>query len=92
MTKERIKVLVVDDESLARKTLSFSINEHTDWKQVGECDRGDLVEQKVADLKPDVVFLDIKMPGLDGLAVCEKIQEFSPSPLIVFVTAFDSHE
>lgn len=91
MTQERIKVLIVDDESLARKTLSFSINEHTDWKQVGECDRGDLVEQKVADLKPDVVFLDIKMPGLDGLTVCEKLQQFSPSPLIVFVTAFDAH-
>lgn len=91
MSKKKIRVLVVDDESLARKTLGFSIDEYTDWLQVGECDRGDLVEQKVAELNPDVVFLDIKMPGLNGLSACEKLQKFDSPPLIVFVTAFDAH-
>jgi len=91
MAQEKIKVLVVDDESLARKTLSFSINEYTDWAQVGECDRGDKVIQSVSELKPDVVFLDIKMPGIDGLKACEELQCLDNPPLIVFVTAFDAH-
>ncbi len=91
MTDTKIKVLVVDDESLARKTIQFSLQEHTDWEVVGECDRGDKVLSSVENLKPDVLFLDIKMPGLDGLKVCEQVQSLENPPVIVFVTAFDAH-
>ena len=46
---------------------------------------------KVNELKPDVVFLDIKMPGMDGLEVCRQLQEAPKPPVIIFVTAFDAH-
>lgn len=88
---QKITVLIADDESLARKTIRFSIEEYTEWQVVKECDQGGTVLEEVESTKPNVVFLDIRMPGSNGLEVCQKLQELEEPPVIVFVTAFDSH-
>lgn len=86
-----IKALIVDDEPLARKTINYSLKAFEDWEVCGECERGDEVMAQLGLLTPDVVFLDIKMPGLDGLTICSKIQAMGSPPIIIFVTAFDAH-
>ena len=86
-----ITALIVDDEKLARSNIRLSLQEYKNWEIVGECDRGDEVLNQVKALNPDVVFLDIKMPGLDGLKVCQSLQQLNSPPLIVFATAYDIH-
>ncbi|MCJ8268103.1 MAG: response regulator [Psychrosphaera sp.] len=59
-----VNVLIVDDEYLARANLAVALEENCDWQVVGECDRGDGVMQSVEQLKPQVIFLDIRIPSL----------------------------
>jgi two-component system, LytTR family, response regulator len=87
----QITALIVDDEKLARANITLSLAETPGWKVVGECSRGDLVLGAVKQLNPLVVFLDIKMPGLNGLKVCHQLQQLAKPPFIVFVTAYDVH-
>lgn len=86
-----ISALIVDDESLARKTIRYSLKNFKNWHVCGECERGDNVLTKVKELQPDIVFLDIKMPGINGLNVCIKLQSLEKPPLIIFITAYDEH-
>ena len=86
-----VTVLIVDDEYLARANLAVALEENCDWQVVGECARGDGVMQSVEQLKPQVIFLDIRMPGLDGLAVSAQLMSLEDPPVLVFVTAFDQH-
>ena len=85
------KALIVDDEKLARANIKYSLEEFSQWQVVGECHRGDEVLDQVKALQPDVVFLDIKMPGLNGLKACQQLQTLQQPPLIIFVTAYDAH-
>ncbi|MET1256462.1 LytR/AlgR family response regulator transcription factor [Aliikangiella maris] len=89
--KPKLRALIVDDESLARTNIRYSLQEFDHWQVVGEVNRGDQVIQSVQTNTPDVVFLDIKMPGLDGLTVCQQLQSLDSPPFIVFVTAYDVH-
>ena len=87
-------VLLVDDEALARDRLKDLIAEHEGFTVVGECDRGDAAVTMIAALDPDVVFLDIQMPGLDGFDVLDAILDLVPEeqiPAVVFVTAYDDY-
>lgn len=83
--------LIVDDEKLARANISYALQELEHWEVVGECKRGDEVLENVEKYQPDLVFLDIKMPGLSGLLVCQQLQQLTTPPIIVFVTAYDAH-
>jgi two-component system LytT family response regulator len=85
---ERIRTLIVDDEPLARDGIRLHLEEHTDVQVIGECGSGEDAVRAIEADKPDLVFLDIQMPGLDGFAVLEAIEE-SRLPAIVFVTAYD---
>ena len=85
------KVIIVDDESPARANIRYSLEDYPEWEVIAECSRGEQVFQTVEQLKPDVVFLDIKMPGINGLTVGKQLQTLDSPPLIVFVTAFDAH-
>ncbi len=86
-----IKALIVDDEKLARQTIIYSLKAFQQWKVCGECDRGDKVIETIHKTKPDVIFLDIKMPGMNGLDICQQLQQFKKPPLVIFITAFDQH-
>jgi two-component system, LytTR family, response regulator len=83
-----IRTLLVDDEPLAREGMRLHLEEHPDFEIVGESDDGLDAVRAIEELEPDVVFLDIQMPGVDGFGVIEALGD-RPLPCIVFVTAFD---
>ncbi|HTQ99092.1 MAG TPA: LytTR family DNA-binding domain-containing protein [Candidatus Acidoferrum sp.] len=85
-----IKVLIADDEAPARLKLARWLAEHDDLQLVGEADNGLAALQLIAELKPDLVLLDIQMPGHSGLEVAAQL-DADASPLLVFVTAYDEH-
>jgi two-component system LytT family response regulator len=87
---DNLKALVVDDESLARKGLKLRLAEISGIDVIGECVNGREAINKVAELRPDVLFLDIQMPGMSGFDVVSKLQQ-DEMPLIIFVTAFDEY-
>jgi two-component system LytT family response regulator len=92
INKLRISTIIVDDEPLARKGLSLRLAEFNNIDIIGECKNGIEAVALIPQLRPDLVFLDIQMPGLNGFQVINKLQELEqPIPLIVFVTAFDSY-
>jgi two-component system LytT family response regulator len=84
-----LRALVVDDELLARSLLSELLDEIEGVDVVGEAANGFEAVQKVEQLAPDLVFLDIQMPKLSGFEVLELLGEAAPA--VVFVTAYDEH-
>lgn len=83
-----MKALIVDDERLARKELAGLLAAHEQIVVVGEAANADEAEKLVAELKPDLLFLDINMPGRDGFELLEALDH---SPHVIFVTAYDEH-
>ncbi len=84
----RLSVAIVDDEELARGILREFLGRHSDIEVVAECANGFDAVKAVAELKPDLLLLDIQMPKLNGFEVLELIGTETP---VVFVTAFDSY-
>jgi two-component system, LytTR family, response regulator len=84
-----IRSLIVDDEPLVRERLRTLLAEHADVEVVGEVGDGPAALEAVRELTPDVVFLDIQMPGLSGLELAEIWRGEGALPIIIFVTAFD---
>jgi two-component system LytT family response regulator len=85
-----IRVLLVDDEVLIRNALRAKLAGEPDIAVIGECGNADETVQAIASLRPDVVFLDVQMPGQTGFAVLEEIG-VDKMPLVVFVTAYDEY-
>ncbi|MFN0057534.1 MAG: LytR/AlgR family response regulator transcription factor [Planctomycetota bacterium] len=85
-----IKVLVVDDEPLARERIRTLLAGEADFEIVAECSNGLEALEAIKELGVDVVFLDIQMPEMDGFAVLEQL-EVDELPLVVFVTAHDDY-
>jgi two-component system LytT family response regulator len=85
-----MRVLIVDDEAPARDKLRRWLAEHADLELVGEAADGLAAASEIARQSPDVVFLDIQLPGLSGLEVAAQLEP-ATAPLVVFVTAFDEH-
>jgi len=85
-----IRALLVDDEMLARLALRQALESHPDVTVVGECSNAAEALQAVQTLKPDLVFLDIQMPDVDGFRL---LQELKPDalPMVVFATAYAQH-
>jgi DNA-binding NarL/FixJ family response regulator len=73
MTVHRIKVFLADDHNLVRQALAEMINRNSDFEVVGQCGDGLQVVAQVLEAKPEVLVLDIAMPGLNGLDVCKEI-------------------
>lgn len=86
----KIRALIVDDESLAREALSVMLGEDTEIEVIAECRNGREAVVAIREQLPDVVFLDIQMPEMDGFQVIEEIG-VKLMPVTVFVTAFDKH-
>ena len=86
------RVLVVDDEPLARKRLRAILSKRLDVEIVGEAGSGTTAVAAVAEHAPDVVLLDIQMPGVDGFGVLKALVEKKVRlPVVIFVTAHDEH-
>ncbi|HLL99530.1 MAG TPA: LytTR family DNA-binding domain-containing protein [Pyrinomonadaceae bacterium] len=90
MKKSEIKVLIVDDEFLGRKRIRSLLGEHADIKIAGECVNGREAVEAIRNQKPDLVFLDVQMPEIDGFEVVEIIGAEN-MPAVIFVTAYDEY-
>ncbi len=84
-----MKTLIVDDEPIARQILREELEVFPDVEIVGEADNGRQALERISELEPDLVFLDLQMPVMGGFEVVRKLGE--PLPVIVIVTAFDEH-
>lgn len=90
MTRDRpLKVLIADDEPLAVERLQLLLARTEGTQLVGTASDGESAINLTAAFHPDVLLLDIAMPGLDGIAVARALTAQEPSPAVVFVTAFD---
>ena len=89
-----IRALIVDDEPLARRKIRRLLRTAPDVVVAGECGNGPAAAAAIRELAPDLVFLDVQMPGLDGFGVLEAALGTMPSgraPAVVFTTAYDEH-
>ena len=85
-----MRALIVDDEPLARRGVALRLRRFTDIEIVGECGDGLSAVEKILDLSPDVVFLDVQMPGMDGFEVLRALPEEN-LPSVIFLTAYEQH-
>lgn len=88
----KLKVFVVDDELLSRRNLEILLAREPDIEVVGSYDRVDGLEAQVIQKRPDLIFLDIQMPGMSGIDFLEALkQKLRPAPAVIFVTAFERY-
>lgn len=86
-----MKVLIADDEPMARERLRALLADHPDLHLVAEAADGREALDACAEHMPDIVLLDIAMPGIDGLEAARHLATFEPRPAVVFCTAYDEH-
>jgi two-component system LytT family response regulator len=87
-SEEKMKALIVDDERLARTELKRLLTPFKDIQTVGEAVNAEDAIEKINELKPDLIFLDIQMPGKSGF---EMLEELDAVPIVVFTTAYDEY-
>jgi two-component system LytT family response regulator len=87
---KKIRTLIVDDEPLARERLASLLQAEKDIEIVGQCRDGEEAVTAIHDHAPDLVFLDVQMPQMNGFEVIEAIGT-EKMPLVIFVTAYDQH-
>ena len=86
----RVRVLIVDDEALARQRIRRMLQHEQDVEIVGEAESGPHAVELIRSTNPDLVCLDVQMPGLDGFGVLRELAD-GPAPMVLFVTAYDEH-
>jgi two-component system, LytTR family, response regulator len=86
-----VRVLLIDDEFAARERLRRLLRNYPDVDVVGEAEHGLEGLQQIQLLKPEVVFLDIQMPGLDGFQMLRELRDPESAPLVIFATSFEQH-
>jgi len=86
-----LRVLIVDDEPPARERLRSMLAENGGFDVVGEAGHGEQALQLVDRLTPDIVLLDVRMPGVDGLEVARHLAAHQQPPAVIFTTAFDEY-
>jgi len=85
-----IRTLIIDDVALARERLKRCLADETEIEVVGECDNGENAVADIRSLAPDLIFLDVQMPALDGFGVLEALKE-ERAPVVIFVTAYNDY-
>jgi two-component system, NarL family, response regulator LiaR len=87
-----IRVLIVDDHEVVRQGLRFVLDQKPDIEVVGECADGDAALAAIRTHKPDVVLLDLVMPGLDGLCVLRALRTQEDRPAVIVLTSFPAED
>jgi two-component system LytT family response regulator len=85
-----MRILIVDDEPLARRGVALRLRKFKNVEIVGECGDGSTAVQKILELSPDLVFLDVQMPGMDGFEVLRALPA-GKLPCVIFLTAYERH-
>ena len=86
-----MNVLIVDDEQLARQRLRKMLSANSGYKIIGEAETGEDALRKTQTAQPDVVLMDIRMPGMDGIEAASYINRMDKPPAIIFTTAYSDH-
>ena len=86
-----MKVLIVDDEKPARDRLRHILDDDDQYDVVGEAANGHEALAEAARLRPDIVLLDIRMPGMEGIETAHHLNTMEPAPAVVFTTAYDEY-
>ena len=92
MTEERIRVLIVDDHELIRRGMRMVLDAEDDMQVVGEAVSGAEAVHLAAELQPDVILMDIRMPEMDGIEATRRIVRSTPSSRVLVLTTFDLDE
>jgi two-component system, LytTR family, response regulator len=87
----KLRSLIVDDEASARSRMARLLTNHPQIEVIGQATNGLEALQSIDESQPDLVFLDIQIPGLDGFQVLRSLPKTKSAPLVVFVTGFDQH-
>lgn len=86
----QIKTLIVDDEPLARQRVRMLLDEEPDVAVLGECEDGFKAVDQIQAQRPDLIFLDVQMPEMDGFEVLRRVPQ-ALLPVVIFTTAYDQH-
>ncbi len=86
-----LRTIIVDDEPLAREGIRLRLKKEKDIHIIGEYDSGKKALSAIKTKKPDLVFLDIQMPAMNGFEVLKRIPFSSKYPHVIFITAYDNH-
>jgi len=86
-----MNVLIVDDEQLARQRLRKMLSSNNGYKIIGEAETGEDALRKTQATQPDVILMDIRMPGMDGIEAASYINRMDKPPAIIFTTAYSDH-
>lgn len=87
----KLRILIADDEPLARDRLRRLVDALPGYQTCGEAGDGDSTLEKVAELEPDILLLDIRMPGMDGMEAAARLSGLEQPPALVFCTAYDHY-
>jgi len=88
---QKLRAVIVDDEDLARAFLRELIQSHPEIEIAAECANGFEAVKTIGETMPDLLFLDVQMPKLDGFEVLELIDQSQGAPVVIFVTAYDQY-
>lgn len=88
---QKTKVIIIDDEKLAREIIKKYLDHHPGIEIAAECANGFEGIKKINEFKPEIIFLDIQMPKLNGFEMLELISDTENSPAIIFTTAYDQY-
>jgi two-component system response regulator AlgR len=86
-----MRIMIVDDEKLARERLRELLHEIGGHTVIGEAANGHEAVERASELNPDVVLMDIRMPGMDGLEAAMHLMGMDEPPIVIFTTAYDQH-
>lgn len=86
----KIRALIADDEKLARQRVRLLLGEEPDVEVIGECEDGFEAVDQIQTTRPDLVFLDVQMPDMDGFEVLRRVPQ-ALLPVVIFTTAYDQH-
>ncbi len=86
-----MKILIVDDETLARERLQSLLNELGFSEKIYQARNGKEALNISKSLEPNIIFLDVRMPGMDGMETAKQLMSLYPCPAIIFTTAFEEH-
>ena len=85
-------VLIVDDNTLVRRMLRSWLEQHSEWDVCGEAENGKLAVERLQELQPNIVILDLQMPVMNGLEAAREIKRLAPNTALIIFTAHASYQ